>query len=93
MLKDKKERTIANWTCTVATGKTETKSEAEAEKALRAIWQEISYLVRRRKYGTVEVQFLEITTNRLHSVTSLKVEEVMFLFCPYTLGGVLPGLE
>lgn len=39
----------------------------------------MSYLARGRKGGKVEVQFWEITTARLHSVTPLKTEEVMLL--------------
>lgn len=53
-------------------------------KALKLIWHEISYLARGKKLGTVEVKFREVDITRLHSVTPLRTEEVVFL--PVYLG-------
>lgn len=68
MLKDKKERTIIHRIYAVATRIIEVVSEVQVEKTLRPVYQEISYLARGRKYGTVEVQFRERTTQNYTQV-------------------------
>lgn len=77
MLKDKEKRTIIYRTYAVTTGKIEVVARVQVEKVLRSVWQEISYIGSGRKYGTVEVQFLEITTDKLHLATPLKTEVVL----------------
>lgn len=51
--------------------------EAQGEEVLKPVCQEISYLVSGRIYRTVEEQFREVATARLHSATLLKTEEVL----------------
>lgn len=79
MLKDKEESTIVFRTYAVATRKIEVVSEVQVEKALRPVWQAISYIARGRKYWTVEVKLWETATARLNSATPVKIEEIVLL--------------
>lgn len=79
MLKDKEERTIIYRAYVMPTRKIEVVSKTQVEKVLRLVWQEISNVVRRRKYEILEVQLRKIATDRLHSPTPLKSEEVGLL--------------
>lgn len=55
MLEEKNEKTIFNRIYTVGARRIEIKTTTQVEKALLPIWHGISYLVRGKKFGTVEV--------------------------------------
>lgn len=84
MLKERNERTIIYRPYSVETRRIEKMTVVRVEKALKPIWEGISYVARGKKYGTVKVRFREAATARLLSATPLRTNEMMLL--PVYLG-------